>query len=116
MNGRPVAGVVSPLAGLGFGDALWNFEFWNNIRDASGMVYWGEQLGMPELKERGQRVINLALEAPQNEAGRMVDPAVWDASASGTSPPPTAAPDPADASAPDGFEAGFEATAKALRA
>jgi hypothetical protein len=69
MNGRPVGGAVSPLAGLGYGDALWNFEFWNNIRDANGMVYWGEKLNMPELKERGQRVINLALEAPRNEAG-----------------------------------------------
>jgi hypothetical protein len=24
---------------------------------------------MPQLKERGQRIVNLALEAPQNEAG-----------------------------------------------
>jgi hypothetical protein len=69
MNGRPVGGMVSPLGHMGFGDALWNFEFWNNIRDANGMVYWGERLGMPKLKERGQRIINLALEAPQNEAG-----------------------------------------------
>ena len=69
MNGKPVGGMVSPLGVLGFGDALWNSEFWNNIRDANGMVYWGEQLGLPELKERGQRIINTALEAPQNGAG-----------------------------------------------
>ena len=69
MNGKPVGGMVSPLGGLGFGDALWNFEFWNNIRDANGMAYWGDKLDIPELKERGQRIINLALEAPQNEAG-----------------------------------------------
>ena len=69
MNGKPVGGMVSPLKVLGFGDALWNFEFWNNIRDANGMVYWGERLGLPKLKERGQRIINLALEAPRNEAG-----------------------------------------------
>lgn len=69
MNGKPVGGMVAPLGGLGFGDALWNFEFWNNIRDANGMVYWGEKLDMPQLKERGQRIINLALEAPQNDAG-----------------------------------------------
>jgi len=69
MNGKPVGGMVSPLGGMGMGDALWNFEFWNNIRDANGMVYWGEKLAMPQLKERGQRIVNLALEAPQNEAG-----------------------------------------------
>jgi hypothetical protein len=69
LNGKPVGGMVTPLAGLGMGDALWNFEFWNNIRDANGMVYWGEKLAMPQLKERGQRIVNLALEAPQNEAG-----------------------------------------------
>lgn len=69
MNGKPVGGMVSPLGVLGFGDALWNFEFWNNIRDANGMVYWGEKLGIPRLKERGQRIVNPALEAPRNEAG-----------------------------------------------
>ncbi len=69
MNGKPVGGMVSPLGVLGFGDALWNCEFWNNIRDASGMVYWGEKLAMPQLKERGQRIVNLALEAPRNDAG-----------------------------------------------
>ncbi len=69
MNGKPVGGMVSPLGGMGMGDALWNFEFWNNIRDANGMVYWGEKLDMPQLKERGQRIVNLASEAPQNEAG-----------------------------------------------
>ena len=69
MNGKPVGGMVSPLGGMGMGDALWNFEFWNNIRDANGMVYWGEKLDMPQLKERGQRIVNLALEAPRNEAG-----------------------------------------------
>jgi hypothetical protein len=69
MNGKPVGGMVSPLGGMGFGDALWNFEFWNNIRDANGMVFWGEKLAMPQLKERGQRIVNLALEAPRNEAG-----------------------------------------------
>ncbi len=69
LNGKPVGGMVAPLGVLGFGDALWNFEFWNNIRDANGMVFWGEKIGIPQLKERGQRIVNLALEAPRNEAG-----------------------------------------------
>ena len=69
MNGRPVGGMVSPLGVLGFGDALWNFEFWNNVRDASGMHHWGKKLEKPELVDRAKRIINLAIEAPQNSAG-----------------------------------------------
>ena len=49
---------------------------------------------IPSAGTRPQVGLNPA--APQNEAGRMVDPAVCEASASGTSPPPTAAADPAD--------------------
>lgn len=93
MNGKPVGGMVSPLGGMGFGDALWNFEFWNNIRDANGMVYWGEKLEMPKLKERGQRIINLALEAPRNEAGffplvYLAASKQWVISSNGPSPSP----------------------------
>ena len=69
MNGRPVGGMVAPLVKQGFGDALWNFEFWNNVRDASGMYYWGKKLNNPTLMERGQRVINLALESHRNKDG-----------------------------------------------
>lgn len=69
MNGLPVGGMVSPLAALGFGDALWNCEFWNNVRDACGMYYWGKKLEMPELVCRAQRIVNLALNSPQNNAG-----------------------------------------------
>ena len=92
MNGKPVGGMVSPLGGMG--DALWNFEFWNNIRDANGMVFWVEKLGIPQLKERGQRIINLALEAPRNEAGffPLIYHAVskqWVLSSLGPSPSPS---------------------------
>jgi hypothetical protein len=69
LGGQPVGGMVAPLGGLGFGDALWNFEFWNNVRDARGMHHWGKQLNMPELVERGKRIVNLALQAPQNRDG-----------------------------------------------
>ena len=69
LNGKPVGGLVSPLGVLGFGDALWNFEFWNNVRDAAGMHYWGTKLKKPELVDRAQRIVNLALEAPQNTEG-----------------------------------------------
>lgn len=69
MNGQPVGGMVSPLGALGFGDALWNFEFWNNVRDACGMYYWGKKLRIEKMAERSKRIINLALQSPQNEAG-----------------------------------------------
>ena len=69
MNGVPVGGMVSPLGVLGFGDALWNWEFWNNIRDAAGMHLWGKRLNNPEMSDRARRIINLALQAPQNEHG-----------------------------------------------
>lgn len=69
LNGKAVGGMVSPLGVLGFGDALWNFEFWNNVRDAAGMHFWGHRLDMPELRERARRTVNLALQAPQNNHG-----------------------------------------------
>lgn len=69
LGGVPVGGMVSPLPSLGFGDALWNFEFWNNVRDAAGMYFWGRRLANEELQARARRIINLALRAPQNERG-----------------------------------------------
>jgi hypothetical protein len=68
-NGQSLGGMVSPLGVLGFGDAVWNFEFWNNVRDASGMYYWGRKSGLPDLVDRARRIINLALLAPRNDAG-----------------------------------------------
>jgi len=93
LNGSPVGGMVSPVGQMGFVDALWNSEFWNNIRDASGMVYWGDRLGVPKLRERGERIINLALQAPQNEAGFFplvyhVESGEWVLSTLGPAPSP----------------------------
>jgi hypothetical protein len=68
-DGVALGGMVTPLGHLGFGDALWSFEFWNNVRDAAGMRFWGRELGMPELVGRARRIVNLALAAPQNESG-----------------------------------------------
>jgi len=94
LDGSPVGGMVSPLVGAGFGDALWNFEFWNNVRDASGMVYWGEKLALPELADRGRRIVSLALAAPHNEAGFFplvyhVASKQWALSSIGPSPAPS---------------------------
>ena len=66
-DGRTAGGMVSPLPF--YGPCLWNFEFWNNVRDANGLVYWGERLGDKKMAERGRHIINLALSAPRNEAG-----------------------------------------------
>lgn len=94
LEGLPVGGMVDPLGVLGFGDALWNFEFWNNVRDASGMWHWGQRLALPGLVDRARRIVNLALCAPQNEAGFfcLVYRAAareWRRSTLGPSPEPT---------------------------
>ena len=69
MSNQPVCSMVAPLGVLGFGDALWNFEFWNPVRDASGMYYWGQKLGKPDLRDRARGIINLALLAPRETNG-----------------------------------------------
>ena len=94
LGGQPVGGMVSPLGVLGFGDALWNFEFWNNVRDAGGMHYWGNKLDLPELVDRAQRIANLALQAPQNADGffcltYLAGSKQWLRSTLGPSPNPT---------------------------
>ncbi len=67
LEGMPVGGYRSAVPG--WLDALWNSEFWNNVRDASGMYYWGKQLQDTTLIDKARRTINLALLAPQNEFG-----------------------------------------------
>lgn len=91
LDGRTAGGMVSPLPF--YGPVLWNFEFWNNVRDANGLVYWGERLGDKKMAERGRHIINLALSAPRNEAGffplvYMPDKKQWLTSTLGPSPSP----------------------------
>ena len=91
LDGRTAGGMVSPLPF--YGPVLWNFEFWNNLRDANGLVYWGERLGDKKMAERGRHIINLALSAPRNEAGffplvYMPDKKQWLTSTLGPSPSP----------------------------
>jgi hypothetical protein len=94
LDGKPAGGMVAPLGVLGFGDALWSFEFWNNARDASGMYYWGTKLSDTGLVARARRIVNLALSAPQNEAGFFplvyhAQSKQWARSTVGPSPNPT---------------------------
>ena len=91
LDGRTAGGMVSPLPF--YGPVLWNFEFWNNVRDANGLVYWGERLGDKKMAERGRHIINLALSAPRNEAGFFPlvyrpDKKQWLTSTLGPSPSP----------------------------
>ena len=67
LNGQAVGGFRSAVPG--WLDALWNCMFWNNVRDAAGMYYWGKQLNDSTLVDKAKRTINLALMAPQNAFG-----------------------------------------------
>jgi hypothetical protein len=67
LNGQPAGGFRSAVPG--WLDALWNCMFWNNVRDASGMYYWGKELNDSSLTDKAKRTINLALAAPQNAFG-----------------------------------------------
>ncbi len=52
-----------------------NLAWWNNTCDATGLHYWGKQLGDKNLLEKARRIVNLALSAPQNQG---IFPAVYD--------------------------------------
>lgn len=67
LNGQAVGGYRN--AAPFWLDVLGNTEFWNNVRDATGMFEWGRKSGDESLCEKARRTINLALAAPQNEHG-----------------------------------------------
>lgn len=67
LEGQKVGGYRSAVPG--WLDAIWNCMFWNNVRDAAGMYFWGKQLGDSFLLDKARRTINLTLLAPQNEHG-----------------------------------------------
>lgn len=67
MNGVPVGGYRN--AAPFWLDVLGNTEFWNNVRDATGMYEWGRQLRDEGLVDKARRTIHLALAAPQNARG-----------------------------------------------
>ncbi|MGH9453639.1 MAG: hypothetical protein ACRD2O_06670, partial [Terriglobia bacterium] len=64
LDGRPCGGIRAT-------PAQWYYDiqfspWWNNIRDAVGMYWWGQR-GDPSLVEKARRMVNLALAAPQRE-------------------------------------------------
>ena len=50
-------------------DKVQNTPFWNSIREASGLWYYGKKYNRTEDIERARRIINFALSAPQNKYG-----------------------------------------------
>ncbi len=53
----------------------YNTAWWNNMADASGLYYWGQELGDAKLIDKARRIVNLTLTAPQSEG---LFPALYD--------------------------------------
>lgn len=53
----------------------YNTAWWNNVADATGMYYWGQQLGDASLIDKARRIVNLTLTAPQQEG---IFPSLYD--------------------------------------
>lgn len=45
----------------------YNTAWWNNVADATGLYYWGQQLSDASLVDKARRIVNLTLSAPQKE-------------------------------------------------
>ena len=52
-----------------------NLGWWNNVCDATGIYYWGKQLGDEDWLGKARRMINFTLTAPQNDG---IFPGVFD--------------------------------------
>lgn len=50
-------------------DKVQNTPFWNSIREASGLWYFGRKYNRPVDIDRARRIINFALSAPRNRQG-----------------------------------------------
>lgn len=60
-----------PCGGIRATPAQWYYDiqfspWWNNVRDAVGMHWWGKH-GDPTLVDKARRMVNLSLAAPQRE-------------------------------------------------
>lgn len=67
LDGREVGGFrcAAPF----WNDVIHQSAFWNGARDATGLHYWGRELGDEALVRRARRIIELCLSAPRNEQG-----------------------------------------------
>ena len=67
MNGARAGGV---FAGWGYHEGNTHWQAWfNNLRSAYGMHWWGEQLGNDDWLTRSQAMLRAALAAPQSPEG-----------------------------------------------
>lgn len=72
IDGRPAGGVRAT-------PSQWYYDvqfmgWWNNVHLAQGMNYWGRQRNDQSLVEKAQRIVTLAVSAPQNNG---IFPAVY---------------------------------------
>ena len=53
----------------------YNTAWWNNVADATGLFWWGQQLGDSLLTDKARRIVNFSLTAPQQ---RGLFPSLYD--------------------------------------
>ncbi|MEI8280919.1 MAG: hypothetical protein WCG75_00800, partial [Armatimonadota bacterium] len=65
IDGKPCGGIHS---GWGWQEGWVSWQCWfNNLRSAYGIRWWGKKLGNADWVEKGDKMLNLALAAPMNE-------------------------------------------------
>ncbi|MBK8024500.1 MAG: glycoside hydrolase family 127 protein [Chloroflexi bacterium] len=65
LEGQPVGGYRNNAPQ--WYDLIGNTMFWNNVRDAVALHWWGHRLHDDSLIQKARRAVNLALAAPQHE-------------------------------------------------
>jgi len=64
IGGKPCGGV---MAGWGYQEGWVSWQPWfNNLRSAWGMKWWGKKLGVSDWVEKADKMLNLALAAPMD--------------------------------------------------
>ena len=65
IDGKPCGGIIS---GWGWQDGWVSWQCWfNNLRSAYGIRWWGKKLNKPDWVEKGDKMLNMALAAPMDQ-------------------------------------------------
>lgn len=65
IDGKPCGGIMS---GWGWQNGWASWQCWfNNLRSAWGIRWWGKRLGKADWVEKGDKMLNLALAAPMDQ-------------------------------------------------
>ena len=72
LDGEPVGGIRGTPAHW-YNDIQFS-AWWNNVRDAVGLHWWGRMSGEKPLVDKARRIVNLALSAPQQQG---IFPAIY---------------------------------------